>query len=522
MVLGVRFAIAGWVVLAVCGVAVGADRPPAPVDVPALDGVWLANSAQLNRESRLSLAWKSTFTIKGGVFVVSHFCGSSRELKGALTARPDVGPMAVDLEVEAVDLSEVWESAKYPACTLPGIWKIDGGRLTICFQTGPSRRRPAEFVSDRRDTVLLSLERAHDGFKEFPKEVTVSVRDTDRKPAAGANVFQFMSRGIDPKKPEWHYGPDTKTGADGTVRVSYESLAGYPAMARDTARKLAGLTAVSPASLQEAGVTVTLAPWGALSGTVVCPELDKPGKPVEVRMTYLLRDGERIGNSPVFAGAFEYAAVPPGRYTVYAYGGSVGQRYVEIEVPAGEAEVRMPPIQVDPSPLALLEGKPAPELDGVVGWKGKPVKLADLRGQVVLLDFWGYWCGPCVAEMPTIIALHERFKDRGLAIVGVHDDDHGEVDTAAALDEKLARIRRELWGGKDVPFPVALTSGAARNDDGVRMGAVAQYGIRYVPTAVLIDRQGKVVGTFEVADRDNPEEMKKMNDRMEKLLGGGN
>jgi uncharacterized protein (TIGR03067 family) len=514
-------AIAGWVVLAVCGVVAGAEVPPAAVDVRGLDGVWLASFAQLNRESRLALAWTSTFTVKGGSFVITHFCGSSRDLKGTLVPRPDVGPTAVDLAVEAVDLSEKWESAKYPACTLPGIWKLEQGRPTICFQTGPSRRRPTEFAAERRDTILLSLERARDGFKEFPKEVTVTVRDADGKPAAGANVFQSMARGIDPKKPEWTYWPDTKAAADGTVRVSYESLAGYAAMARDPARKLVGLTAVSPASLQAGGATVTLGPQCALSGTIVCPELDKAGKPVGWRMTYLLRDGERVGNSPSMTGDFEYPAVPPGRYTVYAYGGSVGQQYVEVDVPAGREAVRMPPIELKASPLALLEGKPAPELEGVVGWKGRPVKLAGLRGKVVLLDFWGYWCGPCVHEMPTVMALHKRFKDRGLVIVGIHMDDHGEVDTAAALDEKLARIKAEDWRGKDVPFPVALTSGEARDDKGNRIGAVARYGIRMFPTTVMIDREGKVVGTFEVADPDNPEEVKKMNERVEKLLGGG-
>jgi thiol-disulfide isomerase/thioredoxin len=253
----------------------------------------------------------------------------------------------------------------------------------------------------------------------------------------------------------------------------------------------------------------------------VCEELETAGKSAGWRMVYLHHDGERVGYCATQTGDFEFPALPPGKYTIYAYGGSVRERYVDVEVPAGRPAVQVPPIEMDASPLVMLEGRPAPELEGVVGWKGQPVKLADLRGKVVLLDFWGYWCGPCVYQMPTIIALHERFKDRGLAIVTVHGDSHGEVETAAALDEKLAKIKAEDWGGRDLPFPVALTSGEARDEKGVRIGAVAQYGIRYFPTTVLIDRQGKVVGTFEVADRDNSEDVKKMNERVEKLLGGG-
>lgn len=77
------------------------------------------------------------------------------------------------------------------------------------------------------------------------------------------------------------------------------------------------------------------------------------------------------------------------------------------------------PIASIPSPLAALVGKPGQELDGVVEWKGTPTKPADCKGKYVLLDFWGYWCHPCVQLMPNLMELHERFKDKGLVIIGV-------------------------------------------------------------------------------------------------------
>jgi thiol-disulfide isomerase/thioredoxin len=156
-------------------------------------------------------------------------------------------------------------------------------------------------------------------------------------------------------------------------------------------------------------------------------------------------------------------------------------------------------------------------LEGVVGWKGDKVKLADLKGKYVLLEFWGYWCGPCVYSMPVLFELHEKFADKGLAIVGVHLDLEGEVDTPAKYDDKIASIKKKLWKGKSLPFPVALTSGKridSGEGDAVRGGAAAQYGILGYPTTILIDREGKVVGKFNARDA------KKAVAEIEKLLSG--
>ncbi len=76
------------------------------------------------------------------------------------------------------------------------------------------------------------------------------------------------------------------------------------------------------------------------------------------------------------------------------------------------------------------------------------------------------------------------------------------MDTAAKLDEKIAGYKKKLWGGKDLPFPVALVSGKpiGEGDNKDRGEAARQYGIHAYPTTVLIDPEGKVVGRFNARD----------------------
>jgi thiol-disulfide isomerase/thioredoxin len=151
-------------------------------------------------------------------------------------------------------------------------------------------------------------------------------------------------------------------------------------------------------------------------------------------------------------------------------------------------------------------GQPAPEIPDVVAWKNsEPVKLADLRGKVVVLDFWGYWCGSCVVGMPRLFDAYDKYHDQGLEVIGVHvdlgEDEEEAVDTVAKLDARLTETRESLWKGRDLPFPVALVVGRRTPfADGVvdkaRSAASARFGIIFYPSQVLIDRRGNVVGKF--------------------------
>jgi thiol-disulfide isomerase/thioredoxin len=111
---------------------------------------------------------------------------------------------------------------------------------------------------------------------------------------------------------------------------------------------------------------------------------------------------------------------------------------------------------------------------------GGEVTVASLRGQVVLLDIFGTWCGPCRKSTPIMVSLYERFHDKGLAMVGLAKE---LTDDAAQAGESVRSFREEFR----VPYPLALCPDTIW-DDLTRKAKVD----RVVPTILLVDRHGVV------------------------------
>jgi thiol-disulfide isomerase/thioredoxin/predicted Ser/Thr protein kinase len=131
---------------------------------------------------------------------------------------------------------------------------------------------------------------------------------------------------------------------------------------------------------------------------------------------------------------------------------------------------------------------PAPELDAAQWFNTEgALSLAALRGKVVLLDFWGQWCHPCVEKLPKTEALHQRFKDRGVAVIGVH---------SSFTAEKIEAFLKS----KQITFPIAVDAGKT----------AGRFAVQSWPTYYLLDKSGKIAWGGE---NNLPEDS-----RIEKLL----
>lgn len=491
-------------------------RPREVSDASALTGTWLPLSADGWNHTLLSEVRSSKLVIRSGSFALSKYRDLAKDVTGKFSIDPTTDPKTIDLNSNEIDLSPGGEPVKYPAAALPGIYRLEGDVLTVCFATGEDRRRPTRFEDVPAGNVLVSFRRADPGFVDYPRQVSVSVLNPDGSPAPKAHAFGFMGFAPDRHNPtgppELKYYGERQADDRGTVSIPYEEF--RVVGVRDGARKLIGFVTAPPAMLQKGMARIELQPECLVSGNLSCELLAKAGKPLGWTNVYLLKDGERLGACQSTNGNYQFP-VPPGQYTLRAYGATVREKSVPIVVPAGQAEYHPAPIELPASGLELLKGHPAPELAGVVGWKGTPVRLADLRGKYVLIDFWGYWCGPCVHSMPVLMDLHEKYKDKGLFILGVHVDIEGDVPTADTLDKKDAEFKRSLWNGRDLPFPTALSSGK-RTPDGYNGITAAQYGIFGYPTTILIDREGKVVDQFEARDTADASA------QIDRLLAGSN
>jgi thiol-disulfide isomerase/thioredoxin len=121
----------------------------------------------------------------------------------------------------------------------------------------------------------------------------------------------------------------------------------------------------------------------------------------------------------------------------------------------------------------------APDFTNIDKWhNSEPLKISELRGKVVLVDFWTYTCINCIHTLPYVRGWYDKYKDQGLVVVGVHTPEYPVERSSSNVAAALKRF--------DIRYPVAQDN---------RYATWEAYNNQYWPAVYLIDKQGKVVYT---------------------------
>jgi len=207
--------------------------------------------------------------------------------------------------------------------------------------------------------------------------------------------------------------------------------------------------------------------WKTYTTTLVSTGLDN--QTVQEILTNMLRQMPDGSRAKLYALSGTMVAMQSKKHDLYIPFAETFLKYYAPVNPIVAAQVRS---QITKAKQFIV-GAEAPELAFPTP-TGEVLKLSDLRGKVVLVDFWASWCGPCRRENPNVVRLYKKYKDQGFEILGV------------SLDRK-----KDKWVGaieKD-----GLEWYHISDLKGWQSKAASTYGVSSIPQTVLLDREGKII-----------------------------